>query len=255
MSTQLPGLWADLSVWISFLISLAIFSLVVRENKLARAAQFLLVGTSLGYAALLAWHNVLRPRLILPLLWGPERPWPLWVAAGLALLLCLAGVAQFGQGDGLGLLPRRVRGLATAVGLLPLGLLLGATLGATLIGNWQGLLRPQFLRAAELGQAVGGGLIPAIIGLSMLLISAGVLLFLVMDVERHLPLPPVPTQLFRIWISLGQRAVWLASGVLFARLMAARIALLVAWYDQMLIYLEATGLWQWAESVWRALLG
>ena len=59
------------SLWLGFLVSLAIFSLLIRENFLARFTLHVLVGSALGYAAVLAWQAVLRPMLIAPLMSNP----------------------------------------------------------------------------------------------------------------------------------------------------------------------------------------
>ena len=51
-------------LWIGFVVSLSVFSLIIRDNALSRLALHLVVGTALGYAALIAWQEVLYPRLL-----------------------------------------------------------------------------------------------------------------------------------------------------------------------------------------------
>jgi hypothetical protein len=56
------------------------------------------------------------------------------------------------------------------------------------------------------------------------------------------------------WVWIGERALWLAVGVILGRIFAARFTLLV---DRALFVgttLRATGLWQWVEYLWSSLL-
>jgi hypothetical protein len=55
---------------ISFLLTLMILSYLIGDNPLFRAAVYIFVGVSAGYAAAVAWWQVLFPRLMLPLLTG-----------------------------------------------------------------------------------------------------------------------------------------------------------------------------------------
>jgi hypothetical protein len=55
---------------VSFLLTLMILSYLIGDNPLFRAAVYIFVGVSAGYAAAVAWWQVLFPRLVLPLLTG-----------------------------------------------------------------------------------------------------------------------------------------------------------------------------------------
>ncbi len=55
---------------ISFLLTLMILSYLIGDNPLFRVAVYIFVGVSAGYAAAVAWWQVLFPRLMLPLLTG-----------------------------------------------------------------------------------------------------------------------------------------------------------------------------------------
>ena len=55
---------------VSFLLTLMILSYLIGDNPLFRAAVYIFVGVSAGYAAAVAWWQVLYPRLVLPLITG-----------------------------------------------------------------------------------------------------------------------------------------------------------------------------------------
>ena len=55
---------------ISFLFTLMVLSYLVGDNPLFRLAIHIFIGVSAGYAAAVAWHQVLSPKLIQPLLFG-----------------------------------------------------------------------------------------------------------------------------------------------------------------------------------------
>ncbi|MFH1906310.1 MAG: hypothetical protein ABIL11_02840 [Chloroflexota bacterium] len=55
---------------VSFLFTLMVLSYLVGDNPLFRLAIHIFIGVSAGYAAAVAWHQVLSPKLIQPLLFG-----------------------------------------------------------------------------------------------------------------------------------------------------------------------------------------
>jgi hypothetical protein len=142
------------------------------------------------------------------------------------------------------------------LGLLPAALLVGAGVAIILFGMVQGTLLPQFLRAAHTG--LRWNLPPEVFltGLLSLLMTVSALVFYAVDPDRHLRDQPGLVQRFmRGWIWLGQRAVWLAAGVVFARLIVSRTSLLLAQYESFRLVLAGTGLWQAIEAWWRSLTG
>ena len=52
---------------IGFILTLLIFSYLIGDNPLFRSAIYIFIGVSSGYAAVVVWHNVLIPKLFLPL--------------------------------------------------------------------------------------------------------------------------------------------------------------------------------------------
>ncbi len=251
-TAALPPLWNDLGVILGFVLSLFLFSYLLKENVLARLAQYILVGASLGYAGVLIVKNVLAPRLLAPLLaprlalqiqeslaTPPLLSW--WIPLILGLLLWLGGIEAMrrppaAQGASL-------RKLLRLLGVLPVALLLGTGLGVGIAGAIQGTLAPQFLRAAALGlpgEEVAG---PVLTGLLTLIVTGGALLHLRAGESRLLQRGP--GRLLAGWAWIGQRALWLAAGLIFARLLAARLSLLIAQLNYFATQLQETGLWQW----------
>lgn len=56
--------------FISFFLTLMILSYLVGDNPLFRMAVYIFVGVSAGYAASIAWQQVLWPRLFQPMIFG-----------------------------------------------------------------------------------------------------------------------------------------------------------------------------------------
>lgn len=258
-SDTLPLFWNNLGVAVGFLLSLFLFSFIVRDNFLSRLAQYLLVGASLGYGAVLAWRNVLWPRLFVPLLIqirggdvaaffaanAPTFSTMTWMPLLLGLLLWIAGVDYLRYPP-----PREAGGYRAWVrflGVLPVALMAGTGLGVGVAGAIQGTLVPQFRRAAQIGFLPSASLNLLLVGLLTLLISGGALVHLQIgeetDPARRLP------WLVQSWRWIGQRALWLAAGVIFARLVMARFSLLIARFDYFFFGVRETTLWHWLQSI------
>lgn len=234
LETGLPFALRTAGGLVGFLLSLLIFSYVLRDNRMARAAQFLLVGVSLGYLTLLTWTSVLWPRLFGPAAQASSAPlipafadqsalFMRWIPLGLGLLLWLAGADAFRRADTPQIWLR-------ALAILPLAILVGVGLGVGVAGALQGSLGPQLERAIALGRLVSDSNELLIIGLLTLAVTGGALirLHVLDDSERQPPLPEPLLALLQGWGWIGQRALWLAAGVIFARLFASRMTLLIA---------------------------
>lgn len=249
-----------MGIWVGFIFSLLIFSTLVGDNALTRLAQHILVGASLGYVAVLVLRDVLQPRLFTPLFGaGIDAPWwrsELWIPLILGMLLWAAGLERMlGSGktssgaDGIG------RRLLNRLGMIPVALLLGVGVAVGLIGVIQGTLFPQIWRMASTG--IPWSATPGELGTSVLtlLLTTATLLHLSVHVEQQLAKQPaLLRQLFVGWVWLGKRALWVAAGVIFARLVAARLSLLIGRLEFLLFSLNETHLWQWAGNLWRNLV-
>ncbi|CAN5783920.1 hypothetical protein BH10CHL1_BH10CHL1_22780 [soil metagenome] len=251
---------ANLGIWVGFVFSLLIFSALVGENALTRLAQHILVGVSLGYLAILVVRDVLQPRLFTPLLRSGAQvgvlPLQLWPPLILGLLLCAAGLDRMFQAgnsgtneEGLG------RRLLHGLGMIPMVLLLGVSIAVGLLGLWQGTLLPQLWRVASPGIAWSAAPVQFFASILTLLLTTATLLHLSVRLDRQLTnYPGLMRSILAGWIWLGKRALWVAAGVIFARLVAARLSLLIGRMEFFLFSLNQTGVWHWAETLWRRLV-
>lgn len=230
------GLWLEtLGFWLGLLMTLLIFSALAGDHALARLGQHLLVGASLGYAAVAAVQHVLRPRLIAPLLANPSAdPW-LWTPVALGILLLVAGLDRTWRPARPGVALPLWRRVLHGLGRIPAAFLLGVALAAGLLGALQGTFFPQFLQAARLAFDPAAPAWFFVIGALTLLITTATLLAFYIDPARYLAeQPPAVRRLLRGWLWLGQRALWLAAGLIFARLLASRLSLLIARVEYLL---------------------
>jgi hypothetical protein len=236
----LPNAWLDaLGFWLGLLVTLLVLSAVLGDNALARLGQHLVVGAVLGYAAVLAVQHVLRPRLWTPLMENASEnaPSPLWLWTPLALgvLLVVAGLDRTWRtarpGVGFPLWRRALHGL----GRIPVFFLLGVGVAAGLFGSLQGTFFPQFWRTAAIAFDPNASGLLFLIGVLTLLITTATLLYFYLDPDRYLvEQPAYVKRLLNGWIWVGQRAVWLAAGLIFARLMASRLSLLISRVEYLL---------------------
>lgn len=238
-------LLAAVGFWGSLIMTLILFSGIVGDHALVRLGQHLLVGASLGYLGVLAIQHVLRPRLVAPLLADPTGDPMRWVPVGLGLVLLVAGLDRTLRPPNATPPALWRRGLH-ALGRLPVAFLLGVGLSAGLFGLLQGTLFPQFWQAAQTAFDPAVSMPLFLAGVLTLLITTATLLYLYVDPARYLAEQPTYVRrLLNSWLWLGQRALWLAAGILFARLMASRLSLLIARLDYLIAAFATTPVWQW----------
>lgn len=246
-----PAWLQTAGVWVGLGMALLVFSAILGDHWLARLGQYLLVGAGLGYAAAVTWHTLWGLAFVQELIALPgAQPWN-WTPVVLASLLALAaGERLFFQGEG-GPPPAGVRRFLRWAGVLPAALLLGAGVAIIAVGTVQGTLLPQFLYAAVTGVRPEAAIDVFLTGVLVLAITASALIFFAVDPKRHLVGQPSWVQrLVTGCIWFGQRAAWLAAGVLFARLAASRTSLLIAQLEWMRATFVATELWQTIQGWW-----
>lgn len=259
-SISLTLLNQDWALWVAFFFSLLFLGLLTGHHAPAKVGQYLLVGVSVGYLGVLLVQHVLRPRLLTPL---QEAPWAhgsLWLALALGLLLWVAASERLWWAKRTGVsasgLPSALRTIIRLAGTIPAALLVGITVAAVVLGLWQGSLLPQFWAAAASGFVWSSSPATALISVMVLLLTTATLLHWTAGMDKLVAQQPAwLQQLLTMWRGLGKRALWFAAGVLFARLLAAHLSLVIGRFHFLLLALQKSVLWQGAELIWRLLSG
>lgn len=192
-------------VWVAAILTLMVYSHLVKDNPLSRLAEHLFVGTAVGYAAVLAYHTVLWPRLIGPLLSDPQANLPLLVPAALVVLLLVRPIAP-------------LRALAS----LPLAIVVGAGAALAIAGAVAGSLLPQ-ARATMLSLDAAQPLATLINNLLIIIGVVSTVLYFFFTARQK----SVAGSGLRVAAFIGKWTMILAFGAVFAATVTARLALLV----------------------------
>jgi len=281
-SSGLPGIMEDAGLILGLVVSLLIGSYIVRDSFLARLGQYVLVGAGLGYTAVLVWRNVLWPRLFAPLMAEPLS-WQSAMEMGLLNLWAPLVLGVLMWAGGLELLrrpPERLggRSLLRFLAAVPAAILGGVVLGVAVSGAVQGTLLPQLGAAVAVTEGgAGAGQTTWLVRFLTLLITGGVLIHLQLgpgagamengtssagspaseggeaaDEGRPRLYSVLLMTLLRVWEGIGRRALWLAAGIVFARLVAARFSLVLSRLEYFLFEVPGSDLWQ---LLWASLRG
>jgi hypothetical protein len=257
MDSALQAGWTDTAgLWLGFIFTLLILSALLGDHLLARFAQYVLVGAVLGYAVIVTWQSILSSSLIIALRSDPDAaPWN-WIPVALAAIMAIAGLERIAsQGRTTGPEPAWRHALRT-IGSIPALALVAVAAAVALVGAVQGTLAPQFLHTARTGLEWGAPPVEFATGVLTLLLTTATLIFFVIDADRHLSRQPEWVQRLAFgWVWLGQRAVWLAAGALFARLLASRLSLFVAELAYWMQILQSSEIGQVFGSLWRMVTG
>jgi len=119
---------------VSFGLTLMVFSYVFGDNALFRLAIHLFIGVSAGYAAIVAFYNVVWPQLLIPLVFGPQAE-RLYVLVPLVL----AGLLFF-----------KVTPRFSALGNPTAAYLVGVGMASAVGGAVVGTIYPQVFASANL---------------------------------------------------------------------------------------------------------
>jgi hypothetical protein len=129
-----PELSADLfGGLLAWLLTLMVLSFLIKDNPLFRVATYVFVGVASGYAGAIAWHNVLEPALIDPVVTrGPGALLDVTLIVPWVLVL---------------LLLFKLSPATSRLGSISTALLVGVGAGVVVGGAITGTLIPQSLAA------------------------------------------------------------------------------------------------------------
>ena len=199
--------------WVAFVLTLMVFSYLLGDSPLFRLAEHLLVGVAVGYAVVIAWHNVLAPRLFAPLSDDPIGNWIYWIPLLLGLLLLA-----------------RIRSNWSWMANLPMGFLFGVGAAVSIGGALLGTLYPQ-LKASFVSlnpQSYNGDWRGVLDALVLALGTIGTLFYFHFTASRAEGSRGWWKGVQRFWSSLGRWAIMIAFGAIFAGTLLSRLSLLTA---------------------------
>ncbi len=206
-----PGGCDTVGVWLGALLTILVFTYLIRDGMLFRLAQSLLVGTAIGYGSAVILRTVLWDGLLTPLLNDSATYWPLVVPfiAGLFLLTKLAP-----------------RWAGVLFGNISLGYLFGVGAALAIGGALNGALVPQ-LGATMLSVSPVIGLDNMLNNILLIVGTIGALLaFRFTSSLNSRPLRLYAT-LATSWGQVGRAFIMVAFGAIFANTLTARVSTLV----------------------------
>jgi hypothetical protein len=199
--------------FIGFLLTLMILSYLIGDNPLFRVAVYIFVGVSAGYAAAVAWWQVLFPRLVLPLLTGSffERLFAL-IALILGVLLLMK------------LTPR-----TSTLGNPSIAFLVGVSAAVAVGGAVMGTILPQTQASVNIYSLSGTGknwLERFFFGTIILAGTVTTLVYFHFGAKAT-PDGPRRSKLVNVLGRIGQVFIAITLGVLFAGVFAASMTALI----------------------------
>ena len=199
--------------FVSFLLTLMILSYLIGDNPFFRVAVYLFVGASAGYAAAVAWWQVLWPRLFEPLLKGNfiERLFVLFaLILGVLLLMKIS--------------PRTGR-----LGNPVIAFLVGVGAAVAVGGAIQGTIIPQTqasINVFDLSNAGGFVVERVFFGILMLIGTITTLAYFHFGAKTT-PSGPQRSKLVNVMGLVGQVFIAITLGVLFAGVFSAAMTALI----------------------------
>ncbi len=211
---------------VATLLTIMVLSYLIGDNAFFRLASYLFVGVASGYAGAIAWHNVIRPVLVDPLIrFGPsglltrEGVGTLLIPWILSLLMLLK------------LSPRTTR-----FGGLPVALVVGVGAAVVVGGGITGTLLPQALAAGEalgpeamipaVGEPIAGWAERLISGLVLFMATLSTLMYFRFGARREATGRVHRSRFTQGMAYMGRIFIALTFGVMYAGAMTASILIL-----------------------------
>ncbi|MFQ5611711.1 MAG: hypothetical protein ACE5H9_06220 [Anaerolineae bacterium] len=210
-----------MEIIISAALTLMVLSYILGDNPLFRVAEHVFVGVSIGYAVLVAFHNVFVPFIF--------RNQSIWLALP-PLVLCLALTLK--------ILPTQMP-LTSALGGIALAFLIGVGAALAVGGGLFGTLHPQAADTARLSFNAANPAyqntldapffldVEFLKNLIVLLGTLGTLFYFTFALRPQKYLGGFREGFVRFWGGMGRWVILITLGALFANTVSARLALLL----------------------------
>lgn len=195
-----------LGTWLAALLTIIVYSYLLGDNPLYRLAEHLFVGSAVGYAAVVAWHSVLMPRLIIPLAQDPYTNWPLFIPLALGFLLLTKAKASWAW-------------LGNSAVAFILGVGVAVAIGGALFGSLLPQLKATIvsLNPAHYPQRGWAGVRDALI---IIVGTISTLLYFYFTTGGE-------SKLARVRAGIGRLFILVTFGAIFANTVMSRISLLI----------------------------
>lgn len=215
MTSVFVDLLNDFGPWLAFVLTLMVFSYLLGDNPLFRIAEHLLVGLALGFAWVVAWHNVFLPRVIARI--GSQNP----AEVGYTVVPLMLGALLLLKG----------RGAAFKISSLPLAYLFGIGAAVALGGAIFGTLIPQVSATVH---SLNPADYPAewawydvVDALFIVVGTVCTLLYFTFTARGERRLGRLRGRLVQIGAGVGRWFLMFVFGALFGSLVMSRVSLLV----------------------------
>jgi hypothetical protein len=211
------GLPDMIGTLLGFAFTLMVFSYAFGDNALFRITIHLFIGVAAGYAAVVAWYNVVWPQLLLPIIGGSqsERLFVLFP-------LVLSGLLLF-----------KISPRLSRIGNPAIAYLVGVGVAAAIGGAVMGTIFPQVMASINLFDADAirqTGESPMLMLLQGVMIIIGTLTTLIyfhFGVKPRLGAPGRRPEWMEILALIGQVFIAITLGAIFAGVLTASLAALI----------------------------
>ncbi len=200
-----------IGVWVGAILTLLVFSYLLKDTPLFRIAQAIFVGVTVGYAATVAINSILIPRLVIPLLTNTNLTWPLFIPLVLGVLLFA-----------------KLRTAWASLGNPSIAFLFGVGSALAIGGALSGALVPQ-LMATIVSFSPTQGWETIVSNLLLVVGTIGAFLsfrFIIPSPQR--PAGRALNAVARGWGNFGRWFILIAFGAIFADTAVSRISVLIS---------------------------
>ncbi len=228
---------------IAAILTVMVLSYIIGDNPLFRFATHVFIGVAAGYAGTIAWHNILKPNLVDPIL-----------ANGLAGLLNgsfftnVEGRLIIGAWVLMAMLLLKLSPATARWGSLPMALMVGVGAAVVVGGAIMGTLIPQSSAAVEslnpsaINPQIGEQGAERLINMLVMLVGTLATFAYFQFSAKRAPTGEGRRSTLMTWVAnLGQVFIAITFGTMYAGVLSAtiialseRMGFLVSWFDNLL---------------------